>query len=192
MAGHIRTKKGGVKLKRIKSFLIMLVMILTVAGVGAASVIPETSVTTITKDTAAKSKKNKSKKKNTDQAKTEDNAASSVSVTEDGTYTSKDEVAAYIHLFGHLPSNYITKKEAKKLGWISTEGNLWDVAPGKSIGGDYFGNYEGQLPEAKGREYRECDIDFTGSRRNAKRIIFSNDGLIFYTEDHYTTFEQLY
>ena len=170
----------------------MLLMILTVAVVGAASVIPESSVTTITKDTAAKSKKNKSKKKNTEQTKTEDNSDTSVSVTEDGTYTSKDEVAAYIHLFGHLPSNYITKKEAKKLGWISSEGNLWDVAPGKSIGGDYFGNYEGQLPEAKGREYHECDIDFTGSRRNAKRILFSNDGLIFYTEDHYNTFEQLY
>ena len=118
--------------------------------------------------------------------------ADQASVTEDGIYTSKDEVAEYIHLYGHLPDNFITKKEAKKLGWISSEGNLDEVAPGKSIGGDYFGNYEGQLPEEKGRDYYECDIDFTGGRRGAKRIIFSNDGLIFYTEDHYTTFEQLY
>lgn len=111
-------------------------------------------------------------------------------VREDGEYTSKDEVALYIHLYGHLPSNYITKKEAEALGWSSKEGNLWDVAPGKSIGGSYFGNYEGLLPE--GHTYRECDIDFDGGYRGAKRIIFSDDGLIFYTGDHYKTFEQLY
>ena len=151
-----------------------------------------------------KNKKNKSSKNNsnyTDEAGntkteyTDDTGKSSDSgatVTEDGTYTSKDEVAAYIHQFGHLPSNFITKKEAKALGWVSNEGNLGEVAPGKSIGGDYFGNYEGQLPEAKGRSYTECDIDSTGGYRGAKRIIFSNDGLIFYTEDHYNTFEQLY
>ena len=179
-------------MRKIKSFLILLVMLLTIAGIGVVNVIPESYVTTITKETAAKSKKNKNKKKKTEETKKENNRETSTSVTEDGTYSSKDEVAAYIHQFGHLPSNYITKNEAKKLGWISSEGNLWDVAPGKSIGGDYFGNYEGILPEAKGREYRECDIDFSGSRRNAKRIIFSNDGLIYYTEDHYNTFEQLY
>ena len=114
------------------------------------------------------------------------------SIDEDGTYTSKEEVAAYLHEYGHLPSNFITKKEAKKLGWVSNEGNLWKVAPGMSIGGDYFGNYEGNLPEAKGRDYYECDIDTDGSYRGAKRIVFSNDGLIYYTEDHYETFELLY
>lgn len=113
-------------------------------------------------------------------------------IDENGTYTSKEEVAAYLNLYGHLPSNYITKKEAKKLGWVSSEGNLDEVAPGMSIGGDYFGNFEGNLPEAKGRDYYECDIDFDGSYRNAKRIVFSNDGLIYYTEDHYETFELLY
>ena len=127
-----------------------------------------------------------------EEAASETVSSNQASVTEDGIYTSKDEVAEYIHLFGHLPDNFITKKEAKKLGWISSEGNLDEVAPGKSIGGDYFGNYEGQLPEEKGRDYYECDIDFTGGRRGAKRIIYSNDGLVFYTEDHYTTFEQLY
>ena len=159
------------------------------------------------KPEAAKKKKNKKNKSsknnsnytdasgNTKTENTDDTGKSSNSgatVTEDGTYTSKDEVAAYIHQFGHLPSNFITKKEAKALGWVSNEGNLGEVAPGKSIGGDYFGNYEGQLPEAKGRSYTECDIDSTGGYRGAKRIIFSNDGLIFYTEDHYNTFEQLY
>jgi len=113
-------------------------------------------------------------------------------ISEDGTYTSKEEVAEYIHLYGHLPSNYITKKEAEALGWDSREGNLWEVAPDKSIGGSRFGNYEGNLPDKDGRKYFECDIDFEGGYRGAKRIIYSNDGLIFYTEDHYRTFEQLY
>lgn len=113
-------------------------------------------------------------------------------IQEDGTYTSKEEVAEYIHLYGHLPDNFITKKEAKALGWVSSEGNLAEVAPGKSIGGDYFGNFEGNLPEKKGREYHECDIDSDGGYRGAKRIVYSNDGLIYYTEDHYETFELLY
>ena len=113
-------------------------------------------------------------------------------VSESGTYTSKEDVAAYLYAYGHLPSNFITKKEARELGWVSNEGNLWEVAPGMSIGGDYFGNYEGNLPEAKGRDYYECDIDTNGSYRGAKRIVFSNDGLIYYTEDHYETFELLY
>ena len=113
-------------------------------------------------------------------------------IDEDGNYTSKEDVALYIHLYGHLPDNFITKNEAKDLGWVNSEGNLDEVAPGKSIGGDYFGNYEGQLPEKKGRKYYECDIDYTGGYRDSKRIIYSNDGLVYYTEDHYKTFEQLY
>jgi len=115
-----------------------------------------------------------------------------VTVSEDGEYTSAEEVSLYLHLYDHLPDNYITKKEARALGWDSSRGNLWDVAPGMSIGGDYFGNYEGLLPEDDDRDYYECDIDYEGGYRNAKRIIFSDDGLIFYTEDHYESFEQLY
>ena len=114
------------------------------------------------------------------------------SISEDGTYTTKEEVAEYINIYGHLPSNFITKKEAKNLGWVSSEGNLNEVAPGMSIGGDYFGNYEGLLPEAEDRDYYECDIDFDGTYRNQKRIVFSNDGLVYYTEDHYESFELLY
>ncbi len=119
-------------------------------------------------------------------------AADSLEISEDGTYTSREEVALYLHTYGHLPDNYITKKEAKALGWVSSEGNLWEVAPGKSIGGDYFGNYEGNLPEVKGRTYYECDIDTDGHYRGAKRIIYSDDGYIYYTGDHYGTFEELY
>ena len=115
-----------------------------------------------------------------------------LSVEESGEYTSKDEVAAYLYEFGHLPDNFITKKEAQDLGWDSKEGNLDEVAPGKSIGGDYFGNYEGVLPESDGRTYHECDIDYEGGHRNAKRIVYSDDGLIYYTEDHYENFELLY
>ena len=128
----------------------------------------------------------------TSQETTEQNEESHFGVTEDGTYTSKEEVAEYLYVFGHLPDNFITKAEAKKLGWVSSEGNLGDVAPGMSIGGDYFGNYEEILPEKDGRDYYECDIDSDGGYRGAKRIIYSNDGLIYYTEDHYETFELLY
>lgn len=113
-------------------------------------------------------------------------------IAEDKSYSSKEEVAEYIHLYGHLPPNYITKKEAQELGWVASKANLWEVAPDMSIGGDRFGNREGLLPSAKGRKFYECDIDFDGGYRNAKRIIFSNDGLIYYTEDHYESFELLY
>ena len=106
-----------------------------------------------------------------------------------GSYTSKEDVALYIHLYGDLPLNFITKKHARALGWEG--GSLEPVAPGMCIGGDYFGNYEGLLPED--REYTECDIDTRGkSSRGAKRIVFSDDGLIYYTEDHYESFELLY
>ena len=120
------------------------------------------------------------------------NEIQEVSVEKNGEYTSKEEVAAYLYQFGELPDNYITKKEAKKLGWVSEEGNLYKVAPGKSIGGDYFGNYEGILPEKEGREYHECDIDTDGHYRGAKRIVYSDDDLIYYTEDHYESYTLLY
>ena len=110
---------------------------------------------------------------------------------EDGWYNTKEEVALYIHQYGKLPGNYITKKEAEDLGWPG--GSLEPYAPGKSIGGGYFGNYEGLLPAKSGRKYTECDIDTAGRKsRGAKRIVFSNDGLIYYTGDHYESFELLY
>ena len=121
-----------------------------------------------------------------------DETETDVKVKEKGQYTDKERVALYIHTFGHLPDNYITKADAHALGWDNTKGNLKKVAPGKSIGGDRFGNYEGQLPKANKRKYFECDIDYKSGKRNAKRIVFSNDGLIFYTDDHYKTFQQLY
>ena len=111
------------------------------------------------------------------------------SAEKDGSYTSPEDVAEYIHNFGTLPDNFITKKEAQKLGWNSSEGNLWDAAPGKSIGGDVFGNREGLLPEGS---YHECDVNYQGGYRGAERLIYSDSGEIYYTDDHYKTFTQLY
>lgn len=110
---------------------------------------------------------------------------------ENESYTSKDDLALYIHTFGHLPNNFIKKKEAEALGWSG--GPVDRVLPGMCIGGDYFGNYEGLLPKAKGRRWTECDVNTLGKKsRGNERIIFSNDGLIYYTGDHYESFEQLY
>ena len=110
-------------------------------------------------------------------------------IAADGSYTTKEDVALYIHTYGYLPGNFMTKNEARKLGWEG--GGLEDYAPGMCIGGDHFGNYEGLLPED--RDYTECDIDTLGKNsRGAKRIVFSEDGLIYYTEDHYESFELLY
>lgn len=122
----------------------------------------------------------------------QEDQSDALAVEEDGTYTSKDEVALYIHTYGKLPSNFISKTKARKAGWDSKEGNLDEVLPGMSIGGSQFKNYDGQLPDAQGRSWTECDINYIGGYRGAERIIFSNDGLVYYTDDHYETFEQLY
>ena len=123
-----------------------------------------------------------------------DDANDSALISETGVYSSKEDVALYIHVYGRLPDNFITKEEARELGW--TGGGLEAYAPGKCIGGSYFGNYEGVLPT--GHTYAECDIDTLGAnRRGAKRLVYSTDlpteeNLIYYTEDHYETFEALY
>ena len=93
---------------------------------------------------------------------------------------------------GELPDNFITKSEAQALGWDSSKNYLSDVAPGKSIGGDRFGNYEGLLPSASGRQYYEADCYYTEGARNANRLVYSTDGLYFYTEDHYASFEEMH
>lgn len=113
---------------------------------------------------------------------------SSTSVSQDMGF---DEVAKYISEHNELPPNYITKKEARALGWEPSEGNLHEVAPGKSIGGDVFRNREGLLPNKKGRTWYEADIHYSGGRRGSDRILYSSDGLIYKTTDHYESFEQL-
>ena len=114
-----------------------------------------------------------------------------VDVVKGKAYTDKDHVAAYIHVYKTLPPNYITKGQASKLGW-KTQGTLDKVAPGKSIGGDRFNNYEKVLPDKQGRVWKECDIDYVRGNRNAKRICYSNDGLIYYSASHYQKFERMY
>ena len=119
-------------------------------------------------------------------------ASDKLTVEEDGWYTSKEEVALYIHIYGHLPGNYVSKTKARKAGWVSGKGNLDKVLPGKSIGGSEFYNDEGLLPDAPGRVWTECDINYHGGYRGSERIVFSNDGLVFYTDDHYKSYERLY
>ena len=114
----------------------------------------------------------------------------SVQIPEYGAYTTKEDVSLYLYTYGCLPENFITKNEARDLGWEG--GSLEPYAPGMCIGGDRFGNYEGLLPEEY--DYLECDIDTLGAeKRGAKRLVFSEDCLlIYYTEDHYESFELLY
>ena len=123
----------------------------------------------------------------TDAAETTEEGSESASIDEDGWYYSKDEVALYIHTYGRLPDNFITKNEAKSLGWSG--GSVEKVRKGAAIGGDRFGNYEGHLPKGK---YKECDIDTKGRKdRGSRRIVFDEKGNLYYTGDHYKSFEQL-
>lgn len=119
-------------------------------------------------------------------------SAGTVQVEHGSSYTSKEGVAAYLHEYGELPPNFISKTKAKRAGWVPSEGNLDEVCPGMSIGGSVFYNDDGKLPDAEGRTWHECDIDYDGGMRGPERIVWSTDGLIYYTPDHYETFEQLY
>lgn len=156
----------------------------------STSPLPESSVPETTSKPAPETTA-KPSAETTAKAPVETTAPAEQKLDKNGTYTSKEDVALYIHQYGELPQNFITKAEAQKLGW--TGGSLEKYAPGKCIGGDNFGNYEGLLSKKSGRKYTECDIDTLGaSSRGAKRIVFSNDGLIYYTDDHYATFTLLY
>ena len=199
--------------KHLRLWLLLMCVILTLglfAGCRKKSTSKETTkkTTTVTETTAAPettdapseetsseteltspSQRSTESEKETSEEPSE--STTEAPIDENGTYTSKDDVALYIHTYGHLPSNFVTKSEARKKGWEG--GSLEDYFPGCSIGGDVFGNREGILPTRKGRTYYECDIDTKGKKsRGAKRIVFSNDGLIYYTDDHYETFTLLY
>ena len=105
-------------------------------------------------------------------------------------YYDLTNVVLYLETYGELPDNYLTKSEAKALGWEG--GSVENYRAGAAIGGDYFGNREGLLPEAEGRRYTECDIDTNGyGSRGSRRLVFSNDGLYFYTSDHYESFSEV-
>ncbi len=195
--------------KKLSSILIILALLLSfTAGCSGnkdkssretrqtrATATTETGETTKATETSETSETTKgtetsetSQTTETSETSEETSATTSDAIDRDGTYTSKDDVALYLYTYGELPSNFITKKEARDLGWSG--GSVEDYAPGMCIGGDHFGNYEGVLPDGN---YRECDIDTLGkSSRGAKRIIWSDDGRIYYTDDHYESFTLLY
>ena len=101
-------------------------------------------------------------------------------------------MALYIHLYGELPDNYVTKQEAEDAGWHGGNVERY-TGEGTAIGGSRFGNREGLLPQEDGRRYTECDLNTDGaSSRGAERLIFSNDGLCFYTENHYESFLEVW
>lgn len=100
-------------------------------------------------------------------------------------------VARYIHEHGKLPDNYITKEKARDWGWEPGD-DLSKTCPEYSIGGDVFTNSEGYVPSKDGRIWRECDINYVSGHRNALRILYSSDGLIYKTEDHYSSFTKMY
>ncbi len=110
----------------------------------------------------------------------------------EGPIIDPQSIADYLFAHGELPDNFLTKREAMALGWDNYRNYLSDVAPGMSIGGDRFGNYEQLLPVVKGRRYYEADCYYVKGRRNAFRIIYSDDGHVWYTEDHYQTFTELF
>ena len=186
-------------MKKVFAIVLAIVMTLSVVlGCSGKKETPPAKSTTVTqaqqKDNKAgaasgqakaeqKNKESKQEKKTynqnaSGQAEGTANTAAKVSVEKGKAYTDKDHVAAYIHVFKTLPPNFITKGQANKLGW-KTQGTLDKVAPGKSIGGDRFNNYEKVLPDKQGRVWKECDIDYVRGNRNAKRICYSNDGLIY-------------
>ncbi|WP_299447013.1 ribonuclease domain-containing protein [uncultured Phascolarctobacterium sp.] len=188
-------------MKKILAFILSLLLCLSlITGCGASKKISNDGNTKVSASIGENGSKKQPaeqqtiNKQNTKVANSDANVKANsgkLKISEGAAYTDKEHVAAYINQFAKLPHNYITKNQAKKLGW-QTKGTLDKVAPGKSIGGDRYGNYEGKLPKKSGRTWQECDIDYVRGNRNAKRIVYSNDGLIYYTSDHYKNFTKLY
>ena len=105
--------------------------------------------------------------------------------------TQQDRVVSYLREHQRLPDFYITKKQARAEGWDASAGNLCSAGPGRAIGGDRFSNREKRLPQKAKRVWREADINYHCGRRQADRLIYSNDGLIYITRDHYRTFTKM-
>jgi len=139
------------------------------------------------------------KKGNTETVKTEKTSYGSTSPDSQNTsenssaqsieqLTEEKTVINYIKQNHRLPDYYITKNEARKLGWNASKGNLCEVLPGRAIGGDKFGNRENQLPQ--GGKYYEADVNYNCGNRNADRIIFTRNGEVYLTKNHYKSFEK--
>ena len=133
------------------------------------------------------SKKNKDNFEEKKSDFSNENNASSNNIDE---LTNDELVVKYLKEHGELPDYYITKSEAKSLGWVPSKGNLCEVAPGRAIGGDIWTNRQKSLPTKSGRRYFEADLNYNCGNRNADRVVFSNDGLVFVTFDHYRSFEE--
>ena len=173
-------------MKRILAFLLALLITLSLAACSSAEPASEPipSSPSYTVSSEQSEVENSSKAVEPDQN-------DSPKLDEHGYYYSAEDVSLFIFTYNHLPDNFITKSEARELGWEG--GSVEKYLEGAAIGGDKFGNREGILPKAKGRQYYECDIDTNGQNsRGAKRVVFSNDGLIYYTDDHYESFTLLY
>ena len=154
------------------ALLLLLSLMLLLSGCSMLTADPETKA--LTTETAEKAKA----------------APEITEAPQTGPIIEPQAIADYLFEHGELPDNFITKEEAQALGWGSGKKYVSDAAPGKSIGGDYFGNYEGLLP--KGTKYHEADCNYTGGPRGEDRIIYSADGHVYYTDDHYNTFTELY
>ena len=102
--------------------------------------------------------------------------------------TNEVKVINYVKSNHELPEYYITKSEARKQGWVPSEGNLCDVLPGKAIGGDKFSNREKTLPS--GKQYCEADVNYNCGNRNADRIVFTKEGEVYLTKNHYKSFQK--
>ena len=164
------------KTRKLGLWLLVLMLLVAVFSSGA--------------NVAAKSKKNKSTTQKTQSVNAPGKEAEDKLPEYGEYYYDLVNVVLYLETYDELPDNYITKKEARDLGWEG--GSVEKYLEGAAIGGDTFGNREGQLPEAKGRKYTECDIDTNGyNSRGSRRLVFSNDGLYFYTSDHYENFSEV-
>ena len=105
--------------------------------------------------------------------------------------TRQDVVVSYLRKNDRLPDYYVTKQQARAQGWNSREGNLCSILPGRAIGGDRFSNRGKALPTAPGRIWFEADINYHCGHRGAERLLYSNDGLIYVTHNHYKNFTEV-
>ena len=165
--------------KIIRLFVILLAAILLLSSCTASAL--ET----------AKKNKNKNKTTATPVVTETPTAVPEVTATP-GPMDEAQKLADYIFEHGELPENFITKKEAQARGWQDQYRYVGDIEPGLCIGGDYFGNYERKLPVVKGRKYYEADCFYHGGPRNGYRIVYSTDGHVWYSEDHYENFVELF
>ena len=161
--------------KLVRLFVVLLAAMLLLSSCAASAL-----------ETASKKKKNTAKP--TEAAVT---AAPEATATP-GPMDEAQELVDYLEENGKLPDNFVTKKEAEEMGWKTKYRYVGDIFDGCTIGGVFFGNYEGQLPVVKGRKYYEADCFYRGRERNEYRLIYSNDGHYWFTGDHYETFTELF